>query len=235
MKNKFAALLIGLLTLAAQPTTAAPSQAHQNATWRSQLQQAMCSQSWSRAIGVSGALMGSDIQPNERIWLLALRQDLFAYQAGTASFAGCENGMMAGATAESVQLLSAESAADWQGTLVRLGFAESTAPVAIAAAFSPATRTAAPLPSTETTVSSSRLAETACQVFSTRGFRVASGTTSSRWVYEIWQDVDTFYAQYWRQSQTCADATSSGGFETQEAALEYVLSLRSNESVGNIP
>jgi hypothetical protein len=194
----------------------------------------MCSQSWSRAIGVSGALMGSDIQPNERIWLLALRQDLFAYQAGTAAFAGCENGVMAGATAESVQLLSADDSVDWQGTLVRLGFAEFTAPVAIAA-FSPVIRTAAPLPSAETPVSSSPLAETACQVFSTRGFRVASGTTSSRWVYEIWQDVDTFYAQYWRQSQTCADATSSGGFETQEEALEYVLNLRSNESVGNIP
>ncbi|MBW4657996.1 MAG: hypothetical protein KME15_04935 [Drouetiella hepatica Uher 2000/2452] len=237
MKYRLGGLLIGVLATLATP--AVSSEVHQIAAWRSQLQQAMCGQNWSQAIGVSGALVGSEIHPSERIWLLALRQDLFAYQAGTTPFSQCEgNTVMAGATQESVRLLTAQSSFNWEGTLERMGMAGATsgAPDEIVVSNSVAIA-ALTTPSNADLLGIERPAEiayTACQPVSTGDFRVASGAISHRWVYEIWQNVDTFYLQYWRQSQTCTQALTMGGFETQQEARQYMFDLRSNESVGNI-
>ena len=237
MKYRLGGLLIGILATVAAPAAASPDEAHQVSAWRSQLRQAMCSQSWSQAIGVSGALVGSAIQPSERIWLLALRQDLFAYQTGAVPFSGCEgNVMMAGATRESVSLLATQSALDWEGTLARMGL--SSAPDSAANSDTMAiAASATQLGSDPLTAGDNpgQLAYAACQPVSAGDFRVASGAVSNRWVYEIWQNIDTFYLQYWRQSQTCTQAVTTGSFTTQQAARQYMFDLHSNESVGNIP
>ncbi len=237
MKYRLGGLLIGILATVAAPAVASPDEVHQVSAWRSQLRQAMCSQSWSQAIGVSGALVGSAIQPSERIWLLALRQDLFAYQTGAVPFSGCEgNVMMAGATRESVSLLAAQSSLDWEGTLARMGLsgapdsASNSDTMAIAALATQSN--SAPSGRAD---DNAQVAYAACQPVWAGDFRVASGAVSNRWVYEIWQNIDTFYLQYWRQSQTCTQAVTMGGFPTQQAARRYMFDLQSNESVGNIP
>ncbi|HEY9641366.1 MAG TPA: hypothetical protein V6C57_12845 [Coleofasciculaceae cyanobacterium] len=79
-----------------------------------------------------------------------------------------------------------------------------------------------------------QLAYVACQPRSTGDFRVSSGTISNRWVYEIWQSVDSFYVQYWRQSQSCTQASVMAGFSNQQAAYQAIRQIDGNESIGNI-
>ncbi|GAB4227606.1 MAG: hypothetical protein Kow00121_56340 [Elainellaceae cyanobacterium] len=89
MKWNFKWAAIALLTVFTITPAQAITTAEQAEVWRWQLERAYCAENWTEAISVAGALMGSDIQPSERLWLFGLRQEMFNYQRGTASFSGC--------------------------------------------------------------------------------------------------------------------------------------------------
>jgi hypothetical protein len=225
--------LVGFV--ATTPVYAAMSEAEQVAAWRSQLGRAYCAANWPEALSLAGALMGSEITPNERVWLFVLRQDMFNYQSGIADFGGCQGEqIVAGITAQEATTTSEVSSLNWQrGNLTNR---RSASPSSATSRGNrnlnqePAWATTPPVPVSQTANSN-----TACTPTSERDRRVANGTVSNRWAYEIWQDGRGFEARYWQQSQTCDRARTTGHHSTQSGAYEaFRRAATYNESRGVI-
>jgi hypothetical protein len=211
------------------------SEAEQIALWRSQLNRAYCAANWSEALSLAGAMMGSDISPHERIWLSVLRQDMFNYQRGIAEFEGCnDEPITAGITAQETFTATDIPPLRWQTTRIS---ARRNAPL-INVRANPASSIArlSPTRSASTpSASTNSNQDTACRPVFDRDRRVANGTVSSRWAYEIWQDNQGFRTRYWQQSQTCEQARTTSHYSTQEEAYRAFLSVATyNESRGII-
>jgi hypothetical protein len=220
----------------ATPTHAAMSEAEQIALWRSQLNRAYCTANWSEALSLAGAMMGSDVSPHERIWLSVLRQDMFNYQRGIAEFDGCnDEPITAGVTAQETFAATDTPPLRWQTTRTS-AVRRNTPSVSLRA--NPALSTDRPLSTrsvSTTSASATPTQDTACRPASERDRRVANGTVSSRWAYEIWQDNQGFRTRYWQQSQTCDQARTTFHYSTQEEAYRAFLNVATyNESRGII-
>lgn len=172
--------------------------------------------------------MGSKtVREHERIWLFLLRQDMFNFQNEAAAFSGCQGGrVLAGITADAtVASLDptpvgpnrelSESTIDWTRGLAAIG-ANSTSP---RRSTSPASTASFPVsiagnPSNATSSNSDCTASAGER-------RVADGSTSNQWNYEIWQDSGRqFYVRYWRQDETCAQARTTTHHLTQTQAWQ---------------
>lgn len=230
MKWNFSSITIGLLSALvpilpaiATPTNSTPVNSTANdraqlAQWRSDLQWTFCNESWTEALSLAGALMGSDnISEDERLWLFVLRQDIYNYYHGIAEFEGCEGGIIAGATAQesfaaSVDSPSTNPSLNWNRGLSSLGG-------------NPRSRVAA-----TPTNSSSRGTDlasvaaspsTACTPYSSEEVRVANGSTSNQWNYEVWQrSRESFYTRYWDQNGSCDQSRSTSNYSSQEEAYQ---------------
>ncbi|WP_416670368.1 hypothetical protein [Egbenema bharatensis] len=232
MKWNVKAIAIGILSLLiTAPSYAAVSEAEQVAAWRSQLLRSYCAENWTEALSLAAALMGSDVSPHERVWLYLLRQDLFNYQSGLAQFDGCDGSPIVAGVTGSEALAAAESSSlNWLMTNRR--------GPAIATTLSRTHRSQAATPPSPIAPASEfvrQSADTACLPVYERDRRVANGTISNRWAYEIWQDNGGFRTRFWQQSQTCNQARTTSRYSTQNGAYEAFRNAATyNESQGVI-
>ena len=217
---KFAA--IGLLTvLTTAPVQAATREADQVAMWRSQLRQAYCAEDWNEALSVAAAIMGSDILPYERVWLFLLRQDMFNYQSGVAQFSGCEGGrIMAGVTGDEAGLAASTASLDWSR-----GFSSLQIGTSSSANRSPSFNTQRGSASASITTTSNTANDSACNPRSQEERRVANGSISNLWNYEIWENSSRqFYVMYWDQTQSCSrTARTTSSYQTQNEAWQEFM------------
>lgn len=224
---------IGLLTiLTTAPAQAAMSEAEQVAVWRSQLRQSYCAEDWNEALSLAAAIMGSDVLPYERIWLFLLRQDMFNYQRGVAEFSGCDGGrIMAGVTGEEAGLaVASESSIDWSrgvSSLQTRNFNPATHN-----ASSDAQRTSTPVASTVTASNPDN--DGVCNPRAQEERRVASGSVSNLWDYEIWENSSRqFYVMYWDQSRACyRSMRTTTSYQTQNEAWQEFMRLVGGFSQG---
>jgi hypothetical protein len=218
--NGLTSLLLALSALSLspmapiEPAQANPVEAQQVTAWRSGLHRSYCNSNWTEAISLAGAMMGSsEVTSNERLWLFVVRQDMFNFQRGVAEFSGCQGGrVLAGITADATQALQAlvefsdssatSSSVNWARglTAIRADRRQST-PLANAST------TPSSVNPTRTDRSAQTPTTTDCPANSEGDRRVADGSTSNQWNYEIWRNTSSqFYVRYWRQHQTCAQA-----------------------------
>jgi hypothetical protein len=230
--------LLSTLTLLSispiKPAQANPVEAQQVTAWRSDLHRSYCAGNWTEAMSLAGAMMGSsEVRPHERLWLFLLRQDMFNFQRGFADFSGCQGGrVLAGITADAAQESSdrpsdhaaerSRSSVDWARGLVAIGADRPGQPTTT----SPATTTSSVNQRTNNQSRTDRSAQTPTTTNCPPPFdgerRVADGSTSNQWNYEIWRNTSSqFYVRYWRQNQTCAQArTTSERYSTQNEAWQ---------------
>lgn len=184
--------------------------------WQTELAYSFCNQDWTTALSVSSALMGSEaITSQERWWLYVLQQDMLNYSHNIAEFKGCEQqGMVAGMTGQVAeasvatnQVSSPVSLIDWRRSFVsrQNSFAVSPADAATPREFAVETEPIA--------------LNTTCRPYDAEERRVANGSVSNQWNYETWQDsYNLFYVLYWRQDETCEQASSTSHQDSQRAA-----------------
>jgi hypothetical protein len=237
MKRRVKAIGLGIVgslfsMMVATPVGAAMSEAEQIAAWRWQLGRAYCAANWTEALSLAGALMGSDISPHERVWLFVLRQDMFNFQSDVAEFEGCDGGQItAGVTAQEALAASEPSSLNWRRE--RTVTSRRSSPTASALLRADRPQTSNATFSSTTTSEPNNQADTACPPVYARDRRVANGTVSNRWAYEIWQDNSGFRARYWQQSQTCNEARTTLHYSTQNAAYQAFRDAATyNESRG---
>ncbi len=185
--------------------------------WQTELAYSFCNQDWTNALSVSRALMGSEvITAEERWWLYVLQQDMFNYTHGLAEFKGCEpQGMVAGVTGQSAEpLIATRQAAlvNWNRGLATLGQNLSS-------------RATNPMIDDETSIAFAESTaqpialNTACNPYAVEERRVANGSVSNQWHYEIWQDSrHSFYVRYWMQNESCDRAGSTSHYDSQREA-----------------
>lgn len=246
MRWSFRFATIGLLAVFATAPAQARNEVEQIAIWRSQLQQAYCVQDWTEAASLSAALMGSDISQSERLWLFYLRQDIYNFQYGVAAFPGCEDGIVAGITAEAALAAASESAIDWESGTTRVSrsqrsrwrtadaadldwtrgtaFAGRNSTTPERTALSATTDNFTPTGFTEDSQAVNTALTTTCGSPYPEERRVADGSTSNQWNYETWEDSNqSFYIRYWRQYQTCDQAYTTSHYSTQNDAWQEFM------------
>jgi hypothetical protein len=236
MKWNFKSIAIGIFSvLLATPVQAAMDEAEQITAWYSQLGRSYCAENWTEALSLAGALLGSDVTPHERVWLYLLRQDMFNYRSGAAEFNGCDGSpIMAGITGQEALSESRSSSLNWHrdGSIASRRNSLTTRSMLRTNRSQPINTTLPPTTALSS-VQSSQATDTACPPVYERDRRVANGTVSNRWAYEIWQDNGGFRARYWQQSQTCSQSRTTGRYSTQnEAYQEFRRAATYNESRG---
>jgi hypothetical protein len=183
-------------------------------------------------------MMGSqEVRPHERQWLFLLRQDMFNFQRGVAGFSGCQGGrVLAGITADAAQdaqeaiertasddaTESSSSSVNWARGLTAIGVDRPRPQPALRSAnISAVTSLVDRLNVDRANQADQNPANTDCQAFSEGERRVADGSTSNQWNYEIWRDVNyQFQVRYWRQNETCGQARVTWRYPTQNQAWQ---------------
>lgn len=238
MKRNLGAVAIGVLSLLGTIPVQAMTQAEVNrqmrqieaqqvSIWFAELEYSFCNQDWTNALSASSALMGSEaISSEERWWLYTLRQDMYNYSHGIAEFQGCDVvGMVAGVSAEQTTPMLADASPNWQ-RLIPFRGNRSTRSLAITPSTLDNIIASAQTVDQEITSNSNRLCSPIFPGLA-EDLRVASGSLSTQWNYEILQpNPDQFYGLYWRQDAPCEEATRTDTHPTQEEVHAELQSLR---------
>lgn len=195
------------------------------------VQNAVCLNDWNQAISAINRLIASDAaSPAYREQMVALRQQLSDYRAQGTVITMNQQPQCTGATTPRPTAPVTHEfrrPLDWDAAIARFARSQATVPTTVAGRRTP-----------ETFQERSRDINERQRVCSAvpQGYnRVASGSVSNRWRYDILQRGSSFSGRYWLQ-EDCGSMGRTGGHRTQDDAYDAILAgtQNSRESLGRV-
>lgn len=228
LRQFFATFLFSPVVIAVSISPSAIAQTASIDALRNATQQAVCLNEWNSAIQSVNQLMGlSDVTPAYREALLAYRRQLEGYRSSNARVdmrqqPGCQAAIAQAQTRTAPTSQSSRSM-NWDMAIANISGQQSGSTALVRPTGSRSARAS----TTQTSA--------ACSSPTTRDRRVATGTISNRWQYEMFEGSSGFYIYYWQQHDCRSVSRFYGTYPTQSELREeftnYIQRLRSDTTI----